>query len=197
MAAKSTARLVIILALLLGLIVGLPFLQYWLKEGDFYGHYNPQTVPAIPDSSVPAGRLNLVFFGFGDCADTCPAQLANLLAIREYLGPEKVQFTYVSLDADQQKQKKLQESFDSWDAGFKVYVPGSVREAQQILRAYGGIASDRGNVAPKQERFSHDGWIYVTDEHHQRLLTYISPALDIPSVVDDLRKILNKATSGR
>ncbi|WP_372997732.1 SCO family protein [Marinobacter sp.] len=191
MTIKQKSSVLMIILLLIAMVTGLPYLQFLFQSKQFYGHYNPKTVMSIPGVKTPASGINLVFFGFGDCTDTCPTQLANLLSIREHLNPDQVGFVYVALDADAQKQDELQKAFRTWNAGFQVFVPDTVKQAQKILRNYGGRAADRGSHFPSSERFSHDGWLYAVNGNSERLIIYGTPALEIALVVEDLTKLLD------
>lgn len=188
---KPAFRVAVIFLALVVMLVSLPFLQHWLKPGDYYGHYTSTSVPGIPNAPVLEDGLNIVFFGFGACTQTCPVQLANLLTLQPHVDPEKVRFVYVALDADIQDQEALGSAFETWGPSFKAVVPASLSAAQKLALEYGGFASDRGNTASPADRFDHDGRLYVVNDENQKVLTYSSPALDIELVADDLTTLIN------
>lgn len=189
MQASHPLRVVLIVMLAITLLGSLPFLQTWLKAGDYYGYYSPTPVPVIPGAPAPQGGLNVVFFGFGSCTRVCPTQLANLLELQPYVDPKKVRFVYVSLDADIQDQEELDSVFRAWGPSFRAVVPGTVSIAQKLASDYGGFASDRGIRTSRSERFNHDGRLYVVNDDNLKVLTYPSPALDIERVADDLLQL--------
>ena len=175
------------------LFAALPALQSALKNHNFYGHMNRYSVPEIPGAPVPAGGFNIVFFGFGQCARVCPAQMVNLIKLQEYVDPDKVHFVYVALDADRQDQEQLSNMFKDWGPSFRAVVPDSVSASQQLAFEYGGFAFERRNRAPDSERFEHDGRLYVTSEANRVELSYLSTDLEIDRIVDDLSML----SSGR
>ena len=176
------------------LVIGLPLLQVFLATDDFYGHRNPHPVPEIADAPIPNGGVNLVFFGFSGCAQTCPMQLANLMELQPLVDPEMVHFVYVALDADRHKAAEIDATMRQRGPSFRGVVPKNVSEAKQLALAYGGFASERGESAPEWERFAHDGRLYVVNDDNLRVLTYLTPTLDMQKVGEDIDKVIRRGS---
>jgi protein SCO1/2 len=186
---RYLVRAAILLALAGSLLGSLPLIQKWVNEGGYYGHYNRVSFPQIPGAPVPEGGLNVVFYGFGGCSEACPAQLTNLLQLQPRVDPQKVRFIYVALDADVQDRAHLESVFEAWGPSFQAVVPGSVSTAQELALSYGGFASDQGLTADGAQRFNHDGRLHVISDQNIKVLTYLTAALDISLVADDLNRL--------
>ena len=186
------SRAVLLFGLTALLLVSLPVLQGFLQTDDYYGHYNPAPVPPIPGAPVPDDGVNVVFFGFSGCAETCPVQLANLMTLQPLVDADRVRFIYVALDADVQQQAAIHAAMRKRGRLFRGVVPDSVAAAKELALAYGGFASEAGEAAAPWERFDHDGRLYVVTDENLRALTYLKPTLNMQRVADDIARLLRQ-----
>lgn len=66
------------------------------------------------------GRAVVVFFGFTQCPDVCPATMVELAAVKQQLGAdgERVQGVFVTLDPERDTPELLKAYVDNFGGGF-------------------------------------------------------------------------------
>ena len=84
------------------------------------------------------GRVVLLFFGYANCPDVCPATLADLKQAMQALGDEadKVQVFMVSVDPERDSQADLAAFVPAFHPSF-VGLTGSPDEVAEIATYYG------------------------------------------------------------
>ncbi len=82
---------------------------------------------AMPDQNGQArtladfkGKVTVIFFGYTQCPDVCPATMAELAQVKRALGPDgdKVQGVFVSIDPERDTPEILKAYMASFDPGF-------------------------------------------------------------------------------
>jgi len=89
------------------------------------------------------GRLTLLFFGYANCPDVCPATMANLGAVMNKLTSQdrrQIDVVFVTTDPDRDTRDRLAEWLGRFDRE-TVGLSGSADELAQAQRAAGvGVA---------------------------------------------------------
>lgn len=86
--------------------------------------------------SEVAGTWTLVFFGFVDCPDVCPATMARLAETYRDLGePEGVRVVMVTVDPERDDPQRLQEFVSGFHADF-VGLGGSARDVGEAAKSF-------------------------------------------------------------
>ena len=98
------------------------------------------------DLSNERGRIALVFFGFTECPDICPATLQQWARVRVALGPDtsRVRFVFVSIDPEKDSPAIAAEYARKFDPSF-VGLSGTVAEIGEVALAW-GVSKDRAHT---------------------------------------------------
>ncbi len=81
-----------------------------------------------------AGRLTFLFFGYTNCPDICPVQMAILAAALDDLGytdREEIQVAFVTTDPDRDSPQVIREWLDRFDRTF-IGLRGTIEEVNAI-----------------------------------------------------------------
>jgi len=95
------------------------------------------------------GKTTVVFFGYSNCPDVCPATLLNLTRALDELGPrraDRVQVVFVTLDPERDTPERLR----SWMSNFHpsiVTLTGAQASVWEQAAAWGVYAS----IAPTRD----------------------------------------------
>jgi len=99
-------------------------------------------LPGIPASSLPTtAGPHLVYFGYTQCPDFCPATLGIAAELFEELGDqaEEVRFYFVTVDPERDTPQTLAEYLSAFDSRF-IGVRPEVESLPALLAAYGATA---------------------------------------------------------
>lgn len=141
------------------------------------------------------GKVVMLFFGYTNCADVCPATLAKMAQAVEQLGPdgERVQGLFVTLDPARDNVAVLQQ-----------YVPA-------FHRSFVGLSADPMTIATTAKDFKvfyelqkpgangfytvdHSSGIFVVDSRG-RLRVFMGANIWVDAMVHDLKILLNEAAA--
>jgi protein SCO1 len=128
------------------------------------------------------GKYVLMFFGFTNCDDECPATMAILAEARRQLGgsAQKIQIVFVSTDPDRDTPTAMAEFIDRFDSSI-VGVTGTKAELEPVWASYGVTVEDGGET--------HSTYIYLIDPEGKLRLTYAYPVPSI-NITADLKTLL-------
>ncbi len=93
------------------------------------------------------GAVTLLFFGYTNCPDVCPAQMANLGAVYGDLPPglrESVEVVFVTADPERDGPERIREWLDGFHESFVGLrgPPGKVDSLQRSLGLQPGVRTD-------------------------------------------------------
>ena len=135
--------------------------------------------------SAQAGRVILLFFGYTNCPDECPATMARFKQIRSELGreAERVQFVLVTVDPEVDTPGRLGEFVATFDPTF-IGLTGTRAELEPVWKSYGVYQENRGDG-----EVAHNSRIYAIDVRGNLRLTYTT---DTPAeeIARDVRQLL-------
>lgn len=90
------------------------------------------------------GKVSVVFFGYTQCPDVCPATLAELAQIKKSLGKdgERVQGIFVTLDPKRDTQEVLKAYMANFDPSFVALsgTPEQIKAAAQEFKVFFAIS---------------------------------------------------------
>lgn len=138
-----------------------------------------------------AGTINLLFFGYTNCPDVCPATLARLSATLRHLSREdadRVRVLFVSVDPGRDDPESLRSYTALFGEGF-VGLTGTRDQLDALTRRYRttygyGEADAQGNY-----EVSHGSAVYVFDPAgNARLL--IRPADSREAIAHDISRLI-------
>ena len=84
------------------------------------------------------GKVVLIYLGYTNCPDFCPATLGKYRQIREQLGEEAadVVFVFITVDPDRDTPELIGDYMRRFDQGF-IGLTGSLDELQKVWKGYG------------------------------------------------------------
>ncbi len=110
------------------------------------------------------GKVVAVFFGYTQCPDVCPTNLALFQSLVAKLGPdaERLAVIFVTLDPERDSAEKLAMYMNAFDPRF-IALRGSPAETAQIAKAFGVIYTKQGDIATGRYSLDHTASTYVFD----------------------------------
>ncbi len=142
-----------------GLLVGCAFPME--RPAELAGAFLPNAAPRpgfvltstagepFPFGEATRGRLTLLFFGYTNCPDVCPATMANLGAVVGRLTSEdrqRVDVVFVTTDPDRDTPERISEWLRGFDRDF-IGLTGTVAELATAQRAAGVTPAIRDTAA--------------------------------------------------
>jgi protein SCO1 len=137
------------------------------------------------------GKLVMLFFGFTNCNDICPATLAILSQINAQLGVQaaQLQVIYITVDPQRDTPQVIQENATKFDPSF-IGLSGNLDELQKTWAAYGVYREIDPTAALSGDyEVTHSDRLYLIDTQGGLFLSYDygTPPADI---LHDIRLLL-------
>jgi protein SCO1 len=137
------------------------------------------------------GRYMLVFFGYTNCPDICPASLQLISAALENLGSKADRVTpiFISVDPARDTPKKLGDYVKNFNSRF-VGLTGTPEEIANVAKAYKVYYKKRPNASsPNDYAMDHTAIIYLMDPNGE-FVTHFTPTTSVDDLTAKLDKIL-------
>ena len=133
--------------------------------------------------SSQRGKIVLLYFGYTNCPDECPATMAKLKLTMGILGnlSQNVQVLMVTTDPARDNAAQMKK----WMTGFYpafLGLFGTSDQLQQAYNAYGVTVEDGGET--------HTTYLYVIDSKGNLRLTFDGPTMDPQDVADDVQTLM-------
>jgi protein SCO1/2 len=179
------------LALILGACRAAPY--EW--HGTAYNPPRPAASIQLPasdgtlfDLSAEAGRVVVVYFGYINCPDICPATLGNLAALMEDLGEQAsgLRVVFITVDPERDTLPALADYLLAFDPTF-IGLRGERAETERILSAYGVYAGM--DEAAASHEIEHSARLFLVDKDGNLLAHYLWDAAR-PDLLADLEHAL-------
>lgn len=138
------------------------------------------------------GRLVLLYFGYTNCPDACPATLLDFKRIKAALGEEAehVQFMMISVDPERDTRDVLDSYINGYDPSF-VGATGTHESLQEITQEFDVVyARNDGTTSQAGYLVDHTVSKFLIDQDGRlvRVYTFLAkPSL----VVEDILNLLN------
>jgi protein SCO1 len=114
-----------------------------------------------------AGKHMLVFFGFTNCPDVCPAKLNTISIALEDLGPlaEQVTPVFITVDPERDTPERMAEYVSNFSAGIVglTGTPGQIKQAAKAYRVY--YAKVEMENSASGYTMDHSAFTYLMDEN--------------------------------
>ena len=139
------------------------------------------------------GKVVVVFFGYTQCPDVCPATLATLAEAMKQLGSDadRVQVLFITVDPERDTPQLLAQyvpAFDSRFLGLYGDADATARTAKEFKVIYQKVPGP----TPGSYTMDHSAGSYVFDPKG-RLRLFVSNGQGADVFVHDLRELLNGA----
>jgi protein SCO1/2 len=129
------------------------------------------------------GKVVLLYFGYTNCQDECPATMAKLKLMMGILGnlASNVQVAMVTTDPARDTQAPM----EKWMTGFYPTFLGLLGSTDQLQAAYKGYG-----VTVEKGGETHTTYLYIIDPKGNLRLTYNGPDIDPQLVADDVQNLI-------
>lgn len=133
------------------------------------------------------GKLMLVYFGFANCPDVCPTDLANISGAMELLSEEEraqVVPLFITLDPARDTQESLALYMQNFDPSIQG-LTGSEEEIEAASKAYRIFAKKVKMEGMSDYMIQHSAYIYLMDREGEYKLHFRhnTPSEEIADVV--------------
>ena len=120
------------------------------------------------------GKVGVLYFGFLNCTEACPASIAVVLAAYSKLTPEereRVQFVFISVDPERDSLEDLIEFGEYYDNDI-IAVTGTEQEIDDLTRQY-GVYFDLVDLEGSAFEYTvdHSSRFYMVDKAGKLLTT--------------------------
>jgi protein SCO1 len=114
--------------------------------------------------SSQRGKVTLLFFGYSQCTDVCPATLADFKQIRDRLGnqAQDTAFIFITVDPEHDTPAVLKAYLAKFDPNF-TGLTGSRDQLLPVWKSYGVYQNNQTTAASLDALIDHSSYIYVID----------------------------------
>lgn len=137
-----------------------------------------------------AGKVVVMFFGYTQCPDVCPATLQELQETKRLLGADghRLQVLFVTMDPERDTPELLAAYMANFDAEFLALRPAPDQVAQ-VAKALKIYAKKVEGKTPTSYTVDHSAHSYIYDPKG-RLRLYSRYASGAQALADDARRLL-------
>ena len=137
-----------------------------------------------------AGQVVVVFFGFTQCPDVCPASMTELASIKKSLGADgdKLQAVFISVDPERDTPEILKAYMGNFDPTFLALRP-SVEQLPAIAKDFKIYYKKVEGKTPTSYSMDHSAGYYIYDLQG-RLRLYSRYGVGADGLLNDIRLLL-------
>lgn len=139
------------------------------------------------------GRVLVLFFGYTQCPDFCPATLAMMAEVMTLLGPRAadVQVAFITVDPERDTRELLAEYVPAFHPSF-VGLRGDLEATARTARAFKVVFQKSKGRTPETYTVDHTTLSYAYDRQGRLrlMIRHGTPPADIAA---DLRRLLDGA----
>ena len=136
------------------------------------------------------GKVTVLFFGYTQCPDVCPATLAELAEVRRSLGKdgERVQGVFVTVDPERDTQAVLKSYMSGFDPSF-VALRGTPEQTQLVAKEFKVFYAKVPGKTPGSYTMDHTAASYVLDRNG-KLRLFVRYGSGAAPLAADLKALL-------
>lgn len=133
------------------------------------------------------GKIVILYFGYTNCPDICPATLANMAGVLNKVGSKDVRLLFVTVDPNRDTASKLNEYVHAFSQQFDG-LRGTDNELADVARRYRVAYS----VDPKPPyTVMHSNAVFFFDRNGRiRLVT--TDTTDADAIAEDIRRLIRQ-----
>ena len=111
-----------------------------------------------------AGKVVVVFFGFTQCPDACPASMAELAQVKQLLGPDgdKLQVIFITVDPERDTPELLKAYMGNFDPTFLTLRP-TLEQLPQVAKDFKIYYKKVEGKTPGSYTMDHSAGSYIFD----------------------------------
>jgi protein SCO1/2 len=136
------------------------------------------------------GKVTVVFFGYTQCPDVCPATMAELAEVKRSLGADgsRVQGVFVTVDPERDTPELLKSYMAGFDPSF-VALRGTPEQTQAVAKEFKVFYAKVPGKEPGSYSMDHSAGSYVFDANGRIRLfeRYNTPP---QALADDLKRLM-------
>jgi protein SCO1/2 len=136
------------------------------------------------------GKVTVVFFGYTQCPDVCPATMAELAEVKRSLGADgqRVQGVFVTVDPERDTPALLKSYMAGFDPSF-VALRGTPEQTQAVAKEFKVFYAKVPGKEPGSYTMDHSAGSYVFDTNGRIRLfeRYQTPP---QALAEDLKRLL-------
>jgi len=136
------------------------------------------------------GKVIVVFFGYTQCPDVCPATLAALREVREKLGPDgkRMQVLFVTVDPERDTQQLLSLYVPAFDPDF-LGLYGNLDETARTAKEFKIFYTKNPGKTPTSYTVDHSAGVYMFDTKG-RIRLFATHGQSVDAYLSDIRALL-------
>lgn len=135
----------------------------------------------------------MIFFGYTNCPDICPATLSDMQILRNRLDSQQDQVTmvFITVDPERDTVTRLKQFVDRFDSQI-VALTGDATTLAQVYKAY-GAGAQRTELPDSALKYTmdHTSTLTVIDKQGQRRLL-IGFSSDLTDTQNDILALINE-----
>jgi len=143
--------------------------------------------------SSQRGKVVMIFFGYTNCPDVCPATLSDMQILRNRLGTQQdnVTMLFITVDPERDTVTRLKQFVDRFDSHI-VALTGDKSNLAQVYTAY-GAGAQRRELPDSALKYAmdHTSTLTVIDKQGQRRLL-IGFGSDLTDTQNDILALINE-----
>lgn len=139
------------------------------------------------------GKVVVVFFGYTNCPDICPATMSDMQVVLNRLGDKRdqVNVVFVTVDPERDTSERLQRFIGMFDSDI-VGLTGDVESLNAVYKAYGAGATRRDLPdSALGYAMDHTATSTVIDKQGQRRLLF-GFGTPVDDIFSDLSALINE-----
>lgn len=136
------------------------------------------------------GKVVTLFFGYTQCPDVCPSNLATMAEVLRLLGPDadRVQVLFVTVDPDRDTQALLAQYIPAFDTRF-LALRGDATQTAGVAKDFRVFFQKSGDTAGPNYTVDHSTGTYVFDPAG-RVRLYVKHGENAENIAADIRALL-------
>lgn len=140
------------------------------------------------------GKVVVVFFGFTQCPDVCPATMAELAEVKRQLGPDgdKLQGVFITVDPERDTPELLKAYMANFDPSF-VALSTPLDKLPALAKDYKLYYKKVEGKTPGSYSMDHSAGSYIYDTQG-RLRLYTRYGTGVPALTADVRTLLKQTS---
>ena len=137
------------------------------------------------------GKIVLLFFGFTNCPDACPATLGTWSKVHDLLGEkaEHVRFIMITVDPERDSPEHLAKHLSMFNPEF-IGLRGSIEELEHLAQEYNVYFEKVDVDSASGYLVNHTTLTYVINSHGDLVLAHRSYEIRPRELADDLEQLL-------
>jgi len=141
------------------------------------------------------GNVVLIFFGYTNCPDVCPATMADFHTLHDALGDRanQVDLIFVTVDPQRDTSERLKTYLANFDPAI-VGLTGDPQVLEQVWKGYGVYQEKQDIGSASGYAVDHSAFIYAVDKQGNLRLTYRF-GFDSSKIEEDVVHLLAESTS--